>query len=333
MVSLETLAMAQNPQEAGPAAPPKRHRKFTISYASATKAGIIQPGSSATSNQNHQDNGNTITPETPNTQESDPSSNQQKLVDDNSTNKSNIKSSLSNSLANSKNQPTNKDIDAELQELKGNLERRMEKQENQMSEIIQVIKAMNDDFEQRMIHVVLAALSKEKEMVQEITHGRVFHATEAPLADEEGNLPYGGKVQLGGPLDRLHHVEVTVQQMASALDTILDHIQKDPTAKHLFHNDDSETSTIIKNPPTMRHSNQVDNTDKVTTTDNDVQMTTKEHSGTKRQHSTGSLQKNQHGPDPITNSSPNKSPPSKKRPESYQPSANPDDDIRERGRP
>jgi hypothetical protein len=42
MVSLETLALANNPQDAGPSSPPKRHRKFTISYASAAKVGIIQ---------------------------------------------------------------------------------------------------------------------------------------------------------------------------------------------------------------------------------------------------------------------------------------------------
>jgi hypothetical protein len=122
----------------------------------------------------------------------------------------------------------------------------MAKQEEQMSEIVQVIKMMNEDFKKRMIHVVLAAaLSKEKEKVKELTHGRVYHASEAPLADDEGNLMYGGKVQLGGPLDCLHHVEVTVQQMASALDTILKHIQKDPTAKYLFQDDEKLIAPII----------------------------------------------------------------------------------------
>jgi hypothetical protein len=42
MVSLETLAMAHNPQDAGPSSPPKRHRKFTISYANAAKSGILK---------------------------------------------------------------------------------------------------------------------------------------------------------------------------------------------------------------------------------------------------------------------------------------------------
>jgi hypothetical protein len=157
----------------------------------------------------------------------------------------------------------------------------MEKQEEQMSEIVQVIKTMNEDFEQRMIHVVLAALSKEKEKVQELTHGRVHHASEAPLPDDEGNLPYGRKVQLGGPLDRLHHVEVTVQQMSTALDAILEHIQKDPTAKYLFQDDDSETSTIIKNPLPITQTEQANNNETPTKSGNDVQMTIKEHSGTK----------------------------------------------------
>jgi hypothetical protein len=93
-----------------------------------------------------------------------------------------------------------------------------------MSEIVKVIKQMNNNMEQRMAHAVLAMLVKEKEKIQELTHGQVYDASQAPLADKDGNLPYGGKVQLGGPLDCLHHVEVTVQQMANALDTIADHL-------------------------------------------------------------------------------------------------------------
>jgi hypothetical protein len=42
MTSLETLASAQNPQDAGPSEPPKRHRKITISYAGAVKVGILK---------------------------------------------------------------------------------------------------------------------------------------------------------------------------------------------------------------------------------------------------------------------------------------------------
>jgi hypothetical protein len=123
-----------------------------------------------------------------------------------------------------------------------------------------------------------------------MTHGRVFHASEAPLADAAGNLPFGGKVQLGGPLDRLHHVEVTMMQMASALDTIIEHIQeKDPTAKNLFHDEDSETSTIIENPPPNMQSAQIINVDSDEKSEsNDVPMEMKEHSGTKRQYAADS---------------------------------------------
>jgi hypothetical protein len=46
MVSLETIALANNPQDAGPTSPPKRYRKFTISYTSAALAGIIKEQSS-----------------------------------------------------------------------------------------------------------------------------------------------------------------------------------------------------------------------------------------------------------------------------------------------
>jgi hypothetical protein len=143
-----------------------------------------------------------------------------------------------------------------------------------------------------MIHVVLAALSKEKEKVQKITHGKVYHASEAPLADDTGNLPFGG------PLNHLHHVKVTVQRMASALDTILEHIQKDPTTKYLFADNNLETSTIINNLLPFTQKDQAIGTETPTTPDNDVQMTVKEHSGTKQQHSAKSPLKNRHGPDP-----------------------------------
>jgi hypothetical protein len=189
---------------------------------------------------------------------------------------------------------------------------------------------MNEDFEKRMIHVVLAALSKEKEKVQELTHGRVYHASEAPLADAESNLPYGGQVQLGGPLDRLHHVEVTVQQMANALDSILDHLQKDPTAKYLFQDDDLETSTVIENNNQARFDND-ENDDSIDNSDNDVKMQAREYSGSKRQLSTDSPQNIKHGPDPNKQSSPQRSPPPKKERSATQPSADPISYDRERG--
>jgi hypothetical protein len=207
----------------------------------------------------------------------------------------------------------------------------MQKQEEQMSEIIQVIKAMNDDFEKRMVHVVLAALSKEKEKVQELTHGRVFHASDAPLADDAGNLPYGGKVQLGGPLDRLHHVEVTIVQMSNALDSILEHLQKDPTAKYLFKDEDSETPTIIENPITAMPQQQVNNTRASENHYDDTEMIIKDQSGTKRQLPESSPLKKK-SDDSTAHSSPNQSPPPKKRSENPT-SADPDATDRERGRP
>jgi hypothetical protein len=42
LTRLETIALAQNPQDAGPSEPPKRQRKITISYASAAKSGILK---------------------------------------------------------------------------------------------------------------------------------------------------------------------------------------------------------------------------------------------------------------------------------------------------
>jgi hypothetical protein len=164
-----------------------------------------------------------------------------------------------------------------------------------------------------------------------LTHGRVFDASEAPLADSDGNLPYGGKVQLGGPLNRLHHVEVTVQQMATALDTILDHLQKDPTAQLLFQDEsNSKTSTVIETV-NLTQLNK-DQTDKDTT--EDVQMSNREHSGAKRSLSDNSPAKIRHGPDPTSISTPQRSPPTKhERSDSKQTPAEPDCSARERGQP
>jgi hypothetical protein len=48
------------------------------------------------------------------------------------------------------------------------------------------------------------------------------------------------KAHAGGPLDQLHHVEITVMRMVSILDTIADHLQMDPTVQHLFEEDDND---------------------------------------------------------------------------------------------
>jgi hypothetical protein len=42
MNSLKTLALAHNPQDAGSTLPPQQHQKFTISYTSAARSGILK---------------------------------------------------------------------------------------------------------------------------------------------------------------------------------------------------------------------------------------------------------------------------------------------------
>jgi hypothetical protein len=322
MVNLERLASAQNPQDAGPLAPPKKPRRFTISYASAAKAGIIE------SNENASD----LNKKFP------PSENKTREADEHGTfGKSDVaeSSSLSRTLDQSKiqTQPSRKDIDMELKELKENIESRMQKQDEQISEIIQVMTTLNRDFERRMTHVVLAALLKEKEKVQEITHGAAYDASHAPLADEDGNLPYGGKVQLGGPLDRLHHVEVTVQQMANALDTIADHlIQKDPSAKRLFITDnDSENASNQDSEEQIDFCTR-EQEDKYLMHhyNNDVPMQmVREFSGTKRM--LGRHPGVKEAPSSSAHS-PQRSPPSKREKPSDTTSANPNEhSVRERG--
>jgi hypothetical protein len=71
MVSLETLALANNPQDAGPSSPPKRHRKLTISYASAAKSGIINNTEKQSEASTSIQNKGTVTPDSGNTQDSD----------------------------------------------------------------------------------------------------------------------------------------------------------------------------------------------------------------------------------------------------------------------
>jgi Holliday junction resolvase RusA-like endonuclease len=323
MANWEMLAQAQNPQDAGPTAPPKRHRRFTISYASAARAGIIKEK------------------ETENQQRGQTNSKQDNRTETNAENpnkgESKTQSSLSKSLNQSKIPNSSKDIDFELKALKENMERRMQKQDNQISEIVQVLKTMNEEFETRMTHVVLAALSREKEKVQEITHGASYDASQAPLADEQGNLPYGGKVQLGGPLDRLHHVEVTLQQMVNVLDTITDHMmEKDPSVKKLFITDDDSESEDLPPTENLGYARKEDDAYLNHFIDNDVQMKMiREVSGTKRslgKHTT--MSSNNNGTDSEIPLTPHRSPPTKREKPSNNTSANPDDDyVGERGEP
>jgi hypothetical protein len=172
LTRLETIALAQNPQDAGPSEPPKRQHKITISYASAAKSGILkQPSSPKTKLADN----NTITQEQEITsqEQSDNSTTQRQVSWDGNTidTSRSTGSSLSRSMTNSKIQSFKKDIDNEIQELRTNLENRMNKQDQRISEMIDLIHNLNKDIEDRMASAVITALVREKEKVQEITHG------------------------------------------------------------------------------------------------------------------------------------------------------------------
>jgi hypothetical protein len=329
MTKLETIALAQNPQDAGPSEPPKRQRKITISYASAVQAGILkQPATTDTSNENIATDKQKLDKDS-----SDTSGNMtsQRQVSWDSTTKDTSQSSGSSlsrsATTNPSSQSLKKDIDAEIAELKSNLKDRMDNQDKRISELIKVIQTMNRDIKNRMTNAILHTLAYEKAKVEEITHGRNYTPADAPLADENGILPCGAKAMAGGPLDRLHHVEITVQHMAAVLDTIAEHLQKDPTARHLFDDDDddgSETPMVIIDQQRDKNS------------DNDVTMqTTRELSGIKRLHESGNSQirpKTLPSDETSNNSSPQKSPPSKREKATISPTSTKPEEASARAR-
>jgi hypothetical protein len=314
MATLETFALAQNPQDAGPSEPPKRYRKITISYAGAVKAGILKDSNSSkliktpTTQEIETDNDN-------NTQDLTDTSSTQRQVswDSNTTDTSrSIGSSLSRSMTNSKIQNFKKDIDMEIQELKGSLAKQMDQQDQRISEILQMMRAMNSNMETRIAQAVILAMVKEKSKVQEFTHGRIYDPLEAPLADEKGILPFGEKVESSGPLHRLHHVEVTVQHMAAVLDTIAEHLQQQQAARYLFHDDDgSETPTILELGQSETN-RDIENEEKQHT-DQDVPMTMlREYGGIKRLHGTAKSPSRNNGSQEVDPSSPQQTPPPKR---------------------
>jgi hypothetical protein len=133
MSKLDTIAQAQNPQDAGPAEPPKRFRKITISYAGAVTTGILK-----------QSNFSKNKPNTPNNVTQDSDTNNQEATDSIATHRQvswdgsttdtsrSAGSSLSRSITNSKKINFKKDIDEEIKELKDNLESRMDRQDQRM---------------------------------------------------------------------------------------------------------------------------------------------------------------------------------------------------------
>jgi hypothetical protein len=112
--------------------------------------------------------------------------------------------------------------------------------------------------------------------------------------------------------------------MANALDSILEHIQKDPTVKYLFEDSKLETSTIIENQ-IQHHTNENAIANDNLNPNSDVQMAPKDISGSKRQPAYNSPAKNRHGLDPKTQSPPQSSPPPKRLSKNLKPSANPED--------
>jgi hypothetical protein len=321
MIKLEMEALAQNPQDAGPAEPPKRHRRITISYAGAVKAGIIkQPNQE---NLNEDQKATSQEQGKKHIEAENNKTNNCQAPGETMTNDTSINSSLSRSVTNSKINSTTKDIDAEIASLRNNLEQRMDKQDSRISELIGIIHDMNQNIEERMKTAILHTLAYEKSKIEEITHGKNYAPSDAPLADENGMLPCGVKVISGGPLDRLHHVEITMQHMAAVLDTLVDHLEKDPSARHLFHDEDekSETPTIIVD----QQSDEI-NTE-------DVTMQPRELGGVKRLYSHNRSPHRDRqlvSEDTSDNSTPQKSPPPKRERATDGPSAKPDQD-RERG--
>lgn len=336
LTKLETIAAAQNPQDAGPSEPPKRHRKITISYAGAVKSGILKPTAFP---KNKKIGSNTVTQELDanNDDQYDNSSTQRQVSwDENTNNTSRLTgSSLSRSATNSKIQNFKKDIDNEIQTLKSTLENRMDQQDKRISEMIDLIHTLNKDIEDRMASAVIMALVREKNKVQELTHGRTYSVAEAPLADENGRLPGGAIAQSGGPLHRLHHVEVTVQHMASVLDTIAEHLQKDPSARHLFLDDDdkSETPTILDDQPlNTNNADIIDLAQEEHDTDVPMQMI-REYGGVKRLLGTDrSPSRNRQSSNPNNQASPQATPPPKReRATISETSAKPEGNAQERG--
>jgi hypothetical protein len=200
MSGLETLALADNPQEAGPLAPPKRYRKFTISYATATKNGILKQPQQTIEGQNQEAH----TQATDTTQDCTNATNSQCQVswEENTTetNRS-LGSSLSRSVTNSKLTNIKRDVDSKIKEIKTDMEQRFHRQEKQIREIQEIILKNTEEMESRIATAVITDLMRERRNVEELIHGTNYNPKQAPLADETGKLPFGVQARAGGPLN------------------------------------------------------------------------------------------------------------------------------------
>jgi hypothetical protein len=150
------------------------------------KSGILkQPNQGSSIENGTAENQNQGTKQT---EQDDNNSHQRQVTFENKTTDTSrsTNSSLSRSVTNSKINSANKDIDAEIESLKNNFEQRMDKQDSRISELIEIIHEMNRSIEDRMKTAILHTLAYEKSKVEEITHGKIYKASDAPLADENG---------------------------------------------------------------------------------------------------------------------------------------------------
>jgi hypothetical protein len=123
--------------------------------------------------------------------------------------------------------------------------------------------------------------------------------------------------------------------MASVLDTIADHLQKDPSSRHLFFDDDekSETPTIIENRTMTTMDTNTDDVQNPHEDNNIVPMQIiRDSGGIKRLHGTDrSPSRSQRISKPNTSSPQITPPPKRERATNSAPSAHPDGAARERG--
>jgi hypothetical protein len=231
-------------------------------------------------------------------------------------------SSLSRSITNSKITNFKQEIKTKIQELKTTMSNRLAQQDQHLHEIKNSINNLTQDFESRMAVAVIEALMREKDKVQELTLGKTYGPDHAPLADKHGLLPGGVKARAGGPLDQLHHVKITVQRMATILESMIG--QQDLTARLLFAADEEESDMESEH---MEDNNMA--TEIQYYTDGNIPKSILRESGSKRLHKssrTKGLPSKNHNPDNPP--SPHQTPPPKRERSDSKPSAKPDGTAR-----
>jgi hypothetical protein len=85
--------------------------------------------------------------------------------------------------------------------MKLDIEKWFARHEKYIQEIQDVMLKNAEDMETRIASAVITALMRERRQVEELTHGTTYDPKQAPLADENGKLPFGVQARSGGPLD------------------------------------------------------------------------------------------------------------------------------------